>query len=425
MRKPQLNLLLHALLLLMAVAITPQFAFAEKTDLGNAENKKAKIAEAATVNEPDRLFMMTAQHCASTQAGNSFFNTTTGSISLPALTVPSGDDRLLVVTVHSQMTVSTVTYGTMALTKKATQMTTFNGSKVMHTEIWVKPLGSGGDINILANEITINGTSPTADNISKTIVGSVTCFSGIDQTTPVGATGQNGGTGTDSSIPLSSISGDIVVDALSLDLTTMPTPGGGQNAIFDISIFTGDIGRAASSSKPATSTSTSVSWTFPNDEYAHVAIVLNQVGDLTATDTEDVGLSAVDPCSCDDPLNKTVGNDFLFHDVFTVRALSGRTVTISATDMEFLQADGTPFPVNTPVPEIGTTGVFQLEFFHKAGIASTIMYTDGFTTNTFVTSSCTICADPVPTMSQWGLLVFGLLILNLGLMFVYRLERKV
>ena len=33
--------------------------------------------------------------------------------------------------------------------------------------------------------------------------------------------------------------------------------------------------------------------------------------------------------------------------------------------------------------------------------------------------------SPIPTMSQWGLLIFGLLVLNLGVSFVYRQERLV
>jgi len=38
-----------------------------------------------------------------------------------------------------------------------------------------------------------------------------------------------------------------------------------------------------------------------------------------------------------------------------------------------------------------------------------------------ITVSTTISvADPIPTMSEWGLIIFGLLILNLGVIFLYR-----
>lgn len=36
--------------------------------------------------------------------------------------------------------------------------------------------------------------------------------------------------------------------------------------------------------------------------------------------------------------------------------------------------------------------------------------------------TCPIFVDPVPTLSQWGLLILGLLILNLGLVLVYRMQ---
>lgn len=32
----------------------------------------------------------------------------------------------------------------------------------------------------------------------------------------------------------------------------------------------------------------------------------------------------------------------------------------------------------------------------------------------------TVVIDPIPTLSQWGLIIFGLLVLNLGLVFVYK-----
>ncbi|MEM6319559.1 MAG: IPTL-CTERM sorting domain-containing protein [Bacteroidota bacterium] len=74
--------------------------------------------------------------------------------------------------------------------------------------------------------------------------------------------------------------------------------------------------------------------------------------------------------------------------------------------------------------------------FNNAGRLSTptgafLLSPNGLTgSNTIITSSpipATVCLppvdpDPIPTLSQWGLLIFGLLLLNLGVFFILRME---
>jgi len=40
-----------------------------------------------------------------------------------------------------------------------------------------------------------------------------------------------------------------------------------------------------------------------------------------------------------------------------------------------------------------------------------------------ISNTPTIDTAPIPTMSEWGLLVFSLLVLNLGVFFIYKKER--
>jgi len=167
------------------------------------------------------------------------------------------------------------------------------------------------------------------------------------------------------------------------------------------------------------------------------SVTLTPCSDLMgAIDTKDINLNAVDPCSCEDPKNRTINGIFLFHDVLTVTSVPGRSIWLSANDGEFRDANNNPIPAGflptsdpggnaggtgtgTLIPETSTPGTYQLEFYHRENIASTISYTDGNTTQPFVTSSCATCTV-IPTMSEWGLLIFGLLVMNLGLFFMKR-----
>lgn len=135
-----------------------------------------------------------------------------------------------------------------------------------------------------------------------------------------------------------------------------------------------------------------------------------------------------DPCSCTDPDNVTVGGVYLFHDVLTVTGTSGRMVEVITNDGEFRGADGVALSLTVPLTET-TTGIYQVDFWHRSNVATIVtvqMDSNPGTNQTFTSSSCDeatcIVPDPVPTMNEWGLLIFGLLLLNLGLIFVYRKE---
>ena len=100
-----------------------------------------------------------------------------------------------------------------------------------------------------------------------------------------------------------------------------------------------------------------------------------------------------------------------------VRTTTGVTVTLSATDNNLLNASGVAIPVGTTIPET-SSGIYELPFYTMPNQAATITVSNGVDTENFTTTSCSPCPDPIPTLSQWGVLVFGLLILNLSLIFI-------
>ena len=134
-------------------------------------------------------------------------------------------------------------------------------------------------------------------------------------------------------------------------------------------------------------------------------------------------LFVTDPCSCNNPNNivNTTGLVELFHDVLTVTTTPNVTVSLSATDNNLLDVNGNPIPVGTAIPQT-SPGVYKLVFYTLPGQAATVMVSNRVSTASFVTASCTACSATIPTMSQWGSMIFGLLILNLSLVFVGRLE---
>jgi len=157
-----------------------------------------------------------------------------------------------------------------------------------------------------------------------------------------------------------------------------------------------------------------------------------------------------DPCSCDDPLNVKDGQGIVtqFHDVLD---LTGNgPIILTATDGIMLKNDLTPFQVGD---NLGTAvGTFNLDFFHASGTSGAISVTvGGIPLNNFQLSVCNAndCGDPtsnaeadtvselasgetqeelaestIPTMSQWGLIIFCLLVLNLSLIFLEKIEAE-
>jgi hypothetical protein len=128
-----------------------------------------------------------------------------------------------------------------------------------------------------------------------------------------------------------------------------------------------------------------------------------------------------DPCSCDDPLNVQPwgGMVQLFHDVLLVNiGLPGQNVTVSQSfnPANFVDINGDPIPVNTALDDQGD-GTYTLSFYRPPSTSFSVeidvngIYQEIFNSDTCLDAeACGVL--PIPTMSEWGLIILALLMLQ-------------
>lgn len=142
-------------------------------------------------------------------------------------------------------------------------------------------------------------------------------------------------------------------------------------------------------------------------------------GILTATIAR-VDASITDPCDCLDPMNVRSGDAIsLFHDFAEItNGGVGETWRLTSVNSgEVLDVNGNPIPLMTAMTE--NSGTFRLDLFHSPNVGFNATFTrdsDGATLTTGGTCDGAICSSPenIPTVSQWGLLILGLLLLTFG-----------
>ena len=132
--------------------------------------------------------------------------------------------------------------------------------------------------------------------------------------------------------------------------------------------------------------------------------------------------SIADPCNCFDPLNRKDNQDVIthFHDVLSITGTPGDVVVLQTGTTNFLDNNLVQISDDTNLGTIPASGVFEYDFFHASGASGAItLNVGGVLLNPFDISVCEAkSCIVIPTMSQWGLLIFGLLVLNIGLYFV-------
>ena len=136
--------------------------------------------------------------------------------------------------------------------------------------------------------------------------------------------------------------------------------------------------------------------------------------------------SIADPCTCSDPLNKSDNSGRIthFHDVLSVDGTSGDEVILQTGNINFLDNNLAQLANGTILGTIPASGTLEFDFFHAPEVAGAItLQVGGVLSDPFDISVCSaINCVTIPTMSQWGLLIFGLLILNLSIFSIYRLR---
>src|SRR3989454_4121481 len=121
-------------------------------------------------------------------------------------TVGSGSNRVLLVDTSNRdgnKTITGVTYGGTALTRRGFQNGAGNGNRV---EIWSLTAPSPGTANVV---VTLSGAVD--------VVGGAISFTGVNQTTPFGTFVSAQGTSASPSVTASSAAGQVVLDTLATD----------------------------------------------------------------------------------------------------------------------------------------------------------------------------------------------------------------
>ncbi len=154
-------------------------------------------------------------------------------------------------------------------------------------------------------------------------------------------------------------------------------------------------------------------------------------------------LTFSDPCYCENPQNCLVGNLLYFHDVMRIPSEG-----VLPTGLDIRVAEASNFYVAVPcsggllsTPIIGANGtrivetslgVYELNYWRPSGILPTFSVLEGGNvTTTPSTTFAPVCnqvdcmSERIPTMSEWGLLIFGLLIMNISVALLRRKERMI
>jgi len=143
--------------------------------------------------------------------------------------------------------------------------------------------------------------------------------------------------------------------------------------------------------------------------------------------TVEKSVSVSDPCNCTDPANVTNadGSIIRFHDVLTLNGDPGDAVSCLTECGNYLDASGNILTISGRIPASGT---LLINFYRSPGSYSASDFSIGGITTTLSAGSCVDNCPrvvPIPTLSQWGLSIFGLLILNMGLVFLRRKETMI
>lgn len=162
-----------------------------------------------------------------------------------------------------------------------------------------------------------------------------------------------------------------------------------------------------------------------------------------------IPLTFFDPCDCANPLNCFSNGVQHNHDVLELMFPPGAVVTIESATGGFLAESPCdnggaiiPHTFGNQFTEV-SPGVYDLEFWktYDGNLPAVTVRIDvdgagplnpflavvppaTFATHVSPDCDCTgTGTTPIPTMSEWGLMIFGLLILNLGLFFVFKQEQ--
>ena len=139
--------------------------------------------------------------------------------------------------------------------------------------------------------------------------------------------------------------------------------------------------------------------------------------------------SFIDPCNCENPNNITLADGtFLVADFIRVDAsqYTNPTVRLITADANFLDNTGIPIEVATASFTDQGGGIFELPYYTLPDAPTSFVVDVNGDQQAGTSTTCSPCTlNIIPTLTQWGFLIYGLLILNLFVVFLYRKEKEI
>lgn len=237
-----------------------------------------------------------------------------------------------------------------------------------------------------------------------------------------------------------------ITEALELDLSVAVTDitcnGGGYDGAVDLSVNNGTAPYTYLWATTATNGNGATTEDLTGIGIGSYTVTVTDVNGCSKVESVTIGAPdncideamIVDPCDCANPNNvRLADGSLLLQDVVRIIPTLGSTVISASLTFHnggLLDATGAPLSQTATFVPIGG-GEFGLEVFTLPFTPGTfsvdVVFSSGTQSFTGLTTSsdcdCTaVVESTIPTMSEWGLFLFALMILNLGLVFVYRQE---
>ncbi|MGB1204219.1 MAG: hypothetical protein ACPG5B_01165 [Chitinophagales bacterium] len=144
-----------------------------------------------------------------------------------------------------------------------------------------------------------------------------------------------------------------------------------------------------------------------------------------------ISVNISDPCACGNLLNilDATGEVTLFHEEVTITATAGQTWELTSLNSgDALDAAGVALALPAAMTETPAgSGTYVIEFFHTPGTGYDANFSNGTpaddqTMTNSCSGPCLVPAADIPTMSQWGLMILGLLFLTFSSLFAMQKE---
>ena len=137
--------------------------------------------------------------------------------------------------------------------------------------------------------------------------------------------------------------------------------------------------------------------------------------------------SFIDPCNCENPNNITLADgSILFSDFIRVDAsqFTNPSVSLSTADANFLDNTGAPIDAGTATFVSQGGGIYELPFYTRTDAPASFVVDVNGDQRAGNSDACS-CPIEIPTLTQWGLSIYGLLILNIFVGVLYRKEKEI